>query len=239
MHACRAVLAARRAVLSSSAASAGDRRQRIEGRDDGARWRWSARTGGRTAGQAADEGDRHEDGAQHQRDGDDRAGHLAHRLAAWPRAARRPASMLRSTFSTTTMASSTTMPMASTRPNSDSALMEKPKQIHDREGADDGDRHRQQRNDRGAPGLQEQDHDEDDQRDRFQQRVHHGLDRVAHEHGRVVDDRCSRCPAGKFFFSSSIVARTCVGDLRWRWSPAPGRSGWRPPACCRAASAAP
>jgi len=35
-----------------------------------------------------------------------------------------PASMLRSTFSTTTMASSTTMPMASTMPNSDSALME-------------------------------------------------------------------------------------------------------------------
>lgn len=34
--------------------------------------------------------------------------------------------MLRSTFSTTTMASSTTMPMASTRPNSDSALSENP-----------------------------------------------------------------------------------------------------------------
>ena len=34
--------------------------------------------------------------------------------------------MLRSTFSTTTMASSTTMPMASTSPNSDSALIEKP-----------------------------------------------------------------------------------------------------------------
>ena len=34
--------------------------------------------------------------------------------------------MLRSTFSTTTIASSTTMPIASTRPNSDSALMEKP-----------------------------------------------------------------------------------------------------------------
>ena len=38
----------------------------------------------------------------------------------------RPASMLRSTFSTTTMASSTTMPIASTRPNSDSVLIEKP-----------------------------------------------------------------------------------------------------------------
>ncbi len=34
--------------------------------------------------------------------------------------------MLRSTFSTTTMASSTTMPMASTRPNSDRLLSEKP-----------------------------------------------------------------------------------------------------------------
>ncbi len=37
-----------------------------------------------------------------------------------------PASMLRSTFSTTTMASSTTMPMASTRPKSVSVLIEKP-----------------------------------------------------------------------------------------------------------------
>ncbi len=34
--------------------------------------------------------------------------------------------MLRSTFSTTTMASSTTIPIASTSPNSDSALIEKP-----------------------------------------------------------------------------------------------------------------
>ena len=38
----------------------------------------------------------------------------------------RPAAMLRSTFSTTTMASSTTMPMASTSPNSVSVLIEKP-----------------------------------------------------------------------------------------------------------------
>ena len=37
-----------------------------------------------------------------------------------------PASILRSTFSTTTMASSTTMPMASTRPNSDKLFKEKP-----------------------------------------------------------------------------------------------------------------
>ena len=37
-----------------------------------------------------------------------------------------PAAMLRSTFSTTTIASSTTMPIASTRPNSVSMLSEKP-----------------------------------------------------------------------------------------------------------------
>ena len=37
-----------------------------------------------------------------------------------------PSEILRSTFSTTTMASSTTIPIANTRPNSDSALSEKP-----------------------------------------------------------------------------------------------------------------
>ncbi len=38
----------------------------------------------------------------------------------------KPSSILRSTFSTTTMASSTTMPMASTSPNKVSVLIEKP-----------------------------------------------------------------------------------------------------------------
>ena len=38
----------------------------------------------------------------------------------------KPASMFRSTFSTTTIASSTTIPIASTIPNSDSALIENP-----------------------------------------------------------------------------------------------------------------
>ena len=37
--------------------------------------------------------------------------------------------MLRSTFSTTTIASSTTMPMASTSPNSDRLLSEKPNML--------------------------------------------------------------------------------------------------------------
>jgi hypothetical protein len=48
---------------------------------------------------------------------------------AWIAASRGPcprSRMMRSTFSSTTMASSTTMPIASTRPNSVSVLMEKP-----------------------------------------------------------------------------------------------------------------
>src|ERR1700677_1164995 len=48
---------------------------------------------------------------------------------AWWAASRglKPSWILRSTFSTTTMASSTTMPIASTRPNKVSVLIEQPK----------------------------------------------------------------------------------------------------------------
>ncbi|KAG1276757.1 hypothetical protein G6F64_014774 [Rhizopus arrhizus] len=49
---------------------------------------------------------------------------MARTVASW---ADRPSSaMMRSTFSTTTMASSTRMPMASTMPNMVSTLIEKP-----------------------------------------------------------------------------------------------------------------
>ena len=97
--------------------------------------------------------------------------HFLHRLVR--RLARRQAAaaMLRSTFSTTTIASSTTMPIASTRPNSDSVLIEKPNASITRERADDRHRHGDQRDDRRAPGLQEHDHDDHDQHDRFEQRV--------------------------------------------------------------------
>jgi hypothetical protein len=61
--------------------------------------------------------------------------------------------------------------MASTRPNSDSALIEKPSSVHHREGADQRHRHREQRDDRGAPGLQEQDHHQHHQQHRLEQRV--------------------------------------------------------------------
>ena len=57
-----------------------------------------------------------------------------------------------------------------------------------REGADRGDRYRDERDERGAPGLQEEDDDQHYQRDRLQQCVQDRFDRLAHELGRIVQN---------------------------------------------------
>src|SRR5665213_1985838 len=58
--------------------------------------------------------------------------------------------------------------------------------MHDRKSANQRNRHGNQWNDRGSPGLQENDHHDDDQHDGLDQSVHHGMDRAAHEHGGIV-----------------------------------------------------
>ena len=63
--------------------------------------------------------------------------------------------MWRSTFSTTTIASSTTMPIASTRPKSDSMLSEKPNAAIAANVPIERHRDREQRDQARAPGLQE------------------------------------------------------------------------------------
>jgi len=75
----------------------------------------------------------------------------------------KPCARCRSTFSTTTMASSTTMPTASTRPNSVRLFDAVAKRRHRREGADQryGDCHA--RDDRRAPALQEHQHHDDNE----------------------------------------------------------------------------
>ncbi|MND68072.1 hypothetical protein D3C80_595100 [compost metagenome] len=60
--------------------------------------------------------------------------------------------------------------------------------MHHGKGTDQRNRHRHQRNDRGAPGLQEQDHHQHHQAHRFQQRGDHRLDGCGDELGRVEDD---------------------------------------------------
>ena len=96
--------------------------------------------------------------------------------------------MCRSTFSTTTMASSTTMPIASTRPNSDSVLIENPTpsstanvpMIETGTATSGMIDARQVCRNRMTTSTTSS--------DGFEQRVDHRLDRLAHEHRRVVDD---------------------------------------------------
>ena len=116
---------------------------------------------------------------QHQGDADDRrrtARSIALIAASWPFM---PCSMLCAAFSTTTMASSTTMPIASTIANSVEHVDGEAERRHRGERADDRDGHGGRRHQHRAPVLEEhQDHD---------QHQHAGLDQ------RLVDlvDRLS------------------------------------------------
>ena len=66
--------------------------------------------------------------------------------------------------------------------------MEKPSAEHDGEGADERHRHGGERDDGGAPGLQEEDdHDAPPAAIASSKRMHHGLDGMAHEDGGVID----------------------------------------------------
>src|SRR6516164_5385636 len=77
-------------------------------------------------GDAGDEGGRHEDGAQCEGDRDQRPPPTSS-IVRWAACkGDTPSRILRSTFSTTTIASSTTMPTASTRPNRDRLLSDMP-----------------------------------------------------------------------------------------------------------------
>src|ERR1700730_18061433 len=60
--------------------------------------------------------------------------------------------------------------------------------MHDGESADQRDRHGDQGNDRGSPGLEENDDHDDYQDDGFDQGVQHGLNRAAHEYRGIVGD---------------------------------------------------
>ena len=71
-----------------------------------------------------------------------------------------PCAIQRSMFSTTTMASSTTMPIASTSPNSVRLFKREAERGHDRERADQRHRHVDHRQDRALPVLQEDEHDD-------------------------------------------------------------------------------
>ncbi len=80
-------------------------------------------------------------------------------------------SITRSTFSTTTIASSTTMPIASTIASSDTVLAEKPSASSTAKVADQADRHRDGGDDGGAQVAQEQEHHDHHQDEGLGQRL--------------------------------------------------------------------
>ena len=96
--------------------------------------------------------------------------------------------MLRSTFSTTTIASSTTMPTASTSPKQGQVVEGDTERREDRERSHQGNGHRDDRNDGRAPILQEEEHDTDHQQDRHENRDDDLMDRLPDEDVRIVDD---------------------------------------------------
>ncbi len=109
-------------------------------------------------------------------------------------------------FSTTTMASSTTMPIASTRPNSDRLFSEKPSAAMTAKvptmatgTAISGMMAARQfcRNTSITSGHQD---------DRVAERVEDLVDRLADEGRRVVNDAGNRCPSGKRVFNSFILS---------------------------------
>ena len=119
----------------------------------------------------------------------------------------RPFSMWCSIASTTTIASSTTMPIARTMPKSEMLLIENPKAsiaanvpINETGIGDE-------RNDRRAPGLKKNKHNENDKCDRFEQCLLHFVDGFAHGHRRVVNN-CVVEAGGKRCLSSAIFFRT-------------------------------
>ena len=99
-----------------------------------------------------------------------------------------PLAIIRSMFSSTTMASSTTMPMARTRPNSVRIVQGKAQRRHDGERTDQRDGDVDHRQDHGLPVLQEDEHDEADQDHRVAQRLEDLPDRLADVRRRVVGD---------------------------------------------------
>ena len=74
------------------------------------------------------------------------------------------------------------------QPEQAEGIQREAQQVENAEGTHHRHRHRDQRNDRRAPGLQEQNHHQHDQHHGFQQRLHHRTDRITHEDRRIV--RC-------------------------------------------------
>ena len=138
-----------------------------------------------STGDAGEEGHRHEYRAEHQRDRDDRPGHFLHRLV---RGRERRTSLADIALNVLDHDDRVVDHNSNGKHQAEQGecIDREAEQIEHGKRADDRHRHRDQRNDRSAPGLQEQDHNQHDERDRLEQRMHDCLDRLAHEDRGIV-----------------------------------------------------
>ena len=87
---------------------------------------------------------------------------------------------------------------------------------HRRESADERNRNGDERDDRRAPGLEKNKHDENDKRDGLEERLLHFVDRLAHGRCRVVDN-CVVEPDGEALLElSHFLAHGVRGGKRVR-----------------------
>ena len=190
------------AVLQHQHAQRRRQRQRDEPRDDDRDRDRHRELPVELAGEPAEEGDRHEHGAQRQHDRDDRARHLAHRLDRG--VARRQLVLAHVPLDVL---------QHDDRVVDDDADREhhaEQRQRVDRvaehveagERPDQRDRHRDERDHRGAPALQEQEDDEEHEQHRLGERLHDLGDRHFDEARRVVRNR-----VGQAFRETSARAR--------------------------------
>ncbi|MCY1226734.1 hypothetical protein D9M72_389800 [compost metagenome] len=162
-------------------------RQRIEGRDH---CRHRDRHGElqiELAGDAGDEGRGHEDGGQHQRDRDNSGTHFVHghmRGFARGHAAREVSLDVLDDHDRIVDDDTDRQHQAEQRQH----VQREAEGVEEGEGADqrhgDGD----DRDDRRAPGLQEDENDDGDEQRRFADRLVDLVDRFRNELGRIVDD---------------------------------------------------
>ena len=163
-------------------------RQRIKGRDQRGEGDRQGELPIELPVEAADQGWRNEHRAQHQRDRDDGAADLVHRAVcglAWR------APFLDRAFHVFDDHDRVIHDNADGEHQREQRerVQRKAEHLQCRQRADDRHRHGDDRNQRGAPALQEQQHYQHDQGHRFEQGVNHGADRFGHELRGVVDDR--------------------------------------------------
>ena len=149
----------------------------------------------------------HEDGGQHQRDRDEGAAHLVHG-AMGRLAGRHPFMQVALDVLDDDDRIVDHDADGEHEAEEGEVVQREAEGAHHGEGADERDRDRHDRDDRGPPSLQEEDDDDDHEQDRLVDRLVHLVHRFGDELGRIVDDLVAPDPCGKSRQSSLMVPCT-------------------------------